>query len=84
MMNRIPLAAPRRTHDRRPLSRGPAAAPQLSPVVQRAQAVGQSLVDLGLSQERPVAILSENDLEHLTLALGALWAGVPWVPVSTA
>jgi feruloyl-CoA synthase len=31
-----------------------------------------------------VAILSGNDLEHLTLALGAMWAGVPYVPVSTA
>ena len=50
----------------------------------RARAVGQALLDLGLSQERPVAILSENGLEHLTLALGALWAGVPHVPVSTA
>jgi feruloyl-CoA synthase len=53
-------------------------------MLQRAQAVGQALVDLGLSAERPVAILSGNDLEHLTLALGALWAGVPYVPVSTA
>jgi feruloyl-CoA synthase len=50
----------------------------------RAQAVGQSLLDLGLSVDRPLAILSGNDLEHLTLALGALWAGVPYVPVSTA
>jgi feruloyl-CoA synthase len=50
----------------------------------RAQAVGQSLLDLGLSVERPLAILSGNDIEHLTLALGALWAGVPYVPVSTA
>jgi feruloyl-CoA synthase len=50
----------------------------------RARAVGQSLVDLGLSVERPVVILSGNDLEHLTLALGAMWAGVPYVPVSTA
>ena len=50
----------------------------------RAQAVGQALVDLGLSAERPVMILSGNDLEHLTLALGAMWAGVPYVPVSTA
>ena len=49
-----------------------------------AKAVGQALVDLGLSVERPVAILSENSLEHLTLALGAMWAGVPYVPVSTA
>ena len=50
----------------------------------RAKAVGQALVDLKLSAERPVAILSDNDLEHLTLALGAMWAGVPFVPVSPA
>ncbi len=50
----------------------------------RAQAVGQALVDMGLSVERPVAILSDNDLEHLTLALGALWAGIPFAPVSSA
>ena len=50
----------------------------------RVQAVAQALVDLGLSAERPVAILSDNDLEHLTLALAALWAGVPTVPVSSA
>ncbi len=50
----------------------------------RAQAVGQALLDLGLSAQRPLAILSGNDLEHLTLALGAMWAGVPCVPVSTA
>jgi feruloyl-CoA synthase len=49
-----------------------------------AQAVGQALVDRGLSAERPVAILSDNDVEHLTLAFGAMWAGVPHVPVSPA
>ncbi|HZF80459.1 MAG TPA: feruloyl-CoA synthase [Rubrivivax sp.] len=53
-------------------------------MLQRAQAVGQALVDRGLSSDRPVAILSDNDLEHMTLALGAMWAGVPWVPVSPA
>ncbi|MBK7059765.1 MAG: feruloyl-CoA synthase [Rubrivivax sp.] len=53
-------------------------------MLQRAQAIGQALVDLGLSPERPLAILSGNDLEHLSLAMGALWAGVPYVPVSTA
>ena len=53
-------------------------------MLQRARAVGQALLDLGLSVERPLAILSGNDLEHLTLAMGALWAGVPYVPVSTA
>jgi feruloyl-CoA synthase len=53
-------------------------------MLQRAQAVGQALLDLGLSVERPVAILSDNDLEHLTLALGAMWAGVPFSPISSA
>ncbi|MBL8330727.1 MAG: feruloyl-CoA synthase [Rubrivivax sp.] len=53
-------------------------------MLQRAQAVGQALLDMGLSAERPVAILSGNDIEHLTLALGAMWVGVPHVPISTA
>ena len=50
----------------------------------RVQSVGQALVDLGLSVERSVLILSDNDLESLTLALAAMWAGVPYVPVSSA
>jgi feruloyl-CoA synthase len=53
-------------------------------MLQRARSVGQALIERGLSAERPVAILSENDLEHLTLALGAMWAGVPYTPVSPA
>ncbi len=50
----------------------------------RARAVGQALVDRGLSPERPVALLSDNDLDNFTLCMGAMWAGVPWVPVSPA
>ena len=50
----------------------------------RARAVGQALVDRGLSADRPVVILSDNDLDHLTLAMGALWAGVPHAPISAA
>ncbi|RPH64923.1 MAG: feruloyl-CoA synthase [Burkholderiales bacterium] len=53
-------------------------------MVQHARAIGQALVDRGLSPERPVAILSGNDLEHLSLALGAMWAGVPYAPISPA
>ena len=53
-------------------------------MLQRVQALGQALIDRGLSVERPVVILSENDLEFLTLALAALWVGVPYVPVSPA
>jgi len=50
----------------------------------RAQAVGEALARRPLSAERPIAILSGNDLEHLTLAFGAMWAGVPYAPVSPA
>jgi feruloyl-CoA synthase len=50
----------------------------------RARAVGQALASRPLSAERPLAILSDNDLEHLTLYLAAMWVGVPVVPVSPA
>ena len=50
----------------------------------RARRVGQALLDRGLSAERPLAILSENSLEHLLLMLGALHVGVPCAPVSPA
>ena len=53
-------------------------------MLERAQRVGQALAARGLSAERPVAILSDNSLEHLTLALGAMWAGVPYAPISPA
>ena len=49
---------------------------------QSARAIAQGLIDRGLSAERPVAILSENSLEHALLALGCLVAGVPYTPVS--
>jgi feruloyl-CoA synthase len=47
-----------------------------------ARNIAQALLDRGLSAERPVMILSGNDLEHAQLALGCLVAGVPFVPVS--
>ncbi len=53
-------------------------------VLAHARAIGQALVQRGLSAERPVAILSDNDLEHFLLTMGAMWAGVPWVPISPA
>lgn len=49
-----------------------------------ARRIGQALLERGLSPEKPVAILSENDLEHALLALGCLYAGVPFCPVSPA
>jgi feruloyl-CoA synthase len=52
--------------------------------LQCARSIGQALLDRGLSAERPVAILSENSLEHALVALGALYAGIPHCPVSPA
>jgi feruloyl-CoA synthase len=49
-----------------------------------ARRIGQGLLDRGLSAERPVLILSENDLEHALLALGCLYAGVAFCPTSPA
>ena len=48
----------------------------------RGKAIAQFLLDHGLNEQRPVAILSENSLEHAQLAVACLIAGVPHVPVS--
>jgi feruloyl-CoA synthase len=47
-----------------------------------ARGIAQGLLDRGLSVDRPVVLLSENDLEHALLAMGCMVAGVPFVPVS--
>lgn len=49
-----------------------------------ARSIGQALLDRGLSADRPVLILSGNDLEHAMLALGCQFAGVPHAPISPA
>ena len=53
-------------------------------VFERARRIGQALLERGLSAERPLVILSGNDLEHFQLALGAMYAGVPYSPLSPA
>jgi feruloyl-CoA synthase len=49
-----------------------------------ARRIGQGLIHRGLSAERPVLILSENDLEHALLALGCIYAGIAYCPTSPA
>jgi feruloyl-CoA synthase len=46
--------------------------------------VGQYLLEQQLSAQRPLVVLSGNDLEHALLELGALYAGVPYTPVAPA
>jgi feruloyl-CoA synthase len=42
------------------------------------------LLARGLSAERPLLILSGNSIDHAFVAFGALYAGVPFCPVSPA
>ncbi len=49
-----------------------------------ARRIAQSLLSRNLSAERPIAIVSGNDLEHAMLALGAMYAGIPYSPLSPA
>jgi feruloyl-CoA synthase len=46
--------------------------------------IGSALLARGLSAEKPVVILSGNSIDHALLAFGALYAGIPFCPVSPA
>jgi len=46
--------------------------------------IGQALLDRGLDAQHPVAILSDNSIDHALLALGAMHVGIPVAPVSPA
>ena len=46
--------------------------------------IGQALLDRGLGPDKPVAILSDNGVDHALLSLGAMHVGVPVAPVSPA
>jgi len=49
-----------------------------------ARRIGQALLNLGLGPDKPVAILSDNSVDHALLALGAMHVGVPVAPISPA
>src|SRR5450755_3984623 len=46
--------------------------------------IASSLLGRGLSTERPLVILSGNSIDHALIAFGALYAGIPFCPVSPA
>jgi feruloyl-CoA synthase len=52
--------------------------------LEKAKRIGAALLERGLSAERPLVVLSGNDIEHALLELGAMYAGVPYAPVSPA
>ncbi len=46
--------------------------------------IGQGLIDLGLDADKPLAILSDNSIDHALLSLGAQHVGIPVAPISPA
>jgi feruloyl-CoA synthase len=46
------------------------------------RAIAQALLGRKLAPERPIVILSGNDLEHAMLGLAAMMIGVPYAPIS--
>ena len=46
--------------------------------------IGAALLRRGLSAQRPIAIVSGNDIEHALLALAAMYVGIPYAPISPA
>jgi len=48
------------------------------------RAIASALLARGLSTEKPIVILSGNSVDHVLLAFGALYAGIPFCPVSPA
>lgn len=49
-----------------------------------ARHLGQAILNMGLNSERPVVMLSENDLDHALLSLACLYVGVPYCSTSPA
>ncbi|MFI5012195.1 MAG: feruloyl-CoA synthase [Hyphomicrobiales bacterium] len=46
--------------------------------------IGAALLARDLSPERPIAILSDNSIEHALLGLAAMHVGIPYAPISAA
>jgi feruloyl-CoA synthase len=55
-----------------------------SEALDASRTIGQFLLSRNLSSERPLVVLSGNDIEHALLHLGAMYVGVPYAPVSPA
>jgi feruloyl-CoA synthase len=52
--------------------------------LERVRRIGEALLKKRLSPDRPLVILSGNDLEHALLGLAANYVGIPYAPISPA
>ena len=48
------------------------------------RSIASALLARGLSADAPIVILSGNSIDHALMAFGALYAGIPFCPVSPA
>jgi feruloyl-CoA synthase len=55
-----------------------------SEALEQVHRIAAALCERELSPERPVLILSGNGIEHALLGLAAMYAGIPYAPVSPA
>ncbi len=52
--------------------------------LERVRRIGAALLTRNLSAERPIVILSGNDIAHALLGLAANYVGIPYAPISPA
>src|SRR5215510_3597883 len=53
-------------------------------VLHEVRRIGAALLQRNLSPDRPVVILSGNDIDHALLGLAAMHVGIPYAPISPA
>ena len=53
-------------------------------VLDQVKRIGAALLRRGLSADRPIAVISGNDIEHALLGLAAIYVGIPYAPISAA
>jgi len=55
-----------------------------SQVLSDVRRIGAGLLRRGLSAEKPIVVLSGNDIEHALLSLAAMYVDIPYAPISPA
>ncbi|MGZ5866730.1 MAG: feruloyl-CoA synthase [Xanthobacteraceae bacterium] len=53
-----------------------------SQALSNVQRIGAALLRRGLSAEKPIVVLSGNDIEQALLGLAAMYVGIPYAPIS--
>lgn len=76
--------APTRTFLAQRTAEGPWREVSYAQTLDQVRRIGQALLRRDLSADRPILILSGNDIEHALLGLAANYVGIAYAPVSPA